>query len=253
MSEQSVSQQTVQWHLRDRVVRKRRPELGGGTVIWVGPSELQERHETDFGKVRVQWDRSGRSSLTDATALSPERVQEPHLHDSPRDWPGHVRGPDGYLTPYGDEETMAMVAQNAGHVAGSRPTLQGLLPSDRRLSCYLFPDEADSMGPRLYWTVTGTTGLVIAAGVVERDLAWEEEKQERGDNAICWISQGAFVLPEYQRQGIYSHVLREMRCLTACKVLPDTQLTRASSGCWEKLAGEFGFSPIEIPPGSGKK
>jgi hypothetical protein len=248
MTEESISQQTIQWHLRDRVVRKRRPELGSGTVIWVGPCEPHERHETDFGKVRVQWDRSGRSSLLDAMALGPERVQENHLHDSSRDWPGHVRGPDGYLTPYGDEETRGLVAHNAEHVAGCQPSTQGQLPGGLLLSCYLFPDEPYSMGPRLYWTVTGPSARVIAAGVVERDLDWEEEQQELAGHArSSWISQGAFVLPEYQRQGIYSNVLGEIRRLTGCPLLPDTQLTRASSGCWKKLAVEFGFNPDEVP------
>lgn len=134
MSEERVNQLTVQWQLRDRVVRKRRPELGAGTVIWVGPCEPQERHETDFGKVRVQWDRSGRSSLTDATALTHERVQEPDLHDSPRDWPGHVRGPDGYLTPYGDgcPKCRACVRQPPNTArASSRRSAAFLLPVPR--------------------------------------------------------------------------------------------------------------------------
>jgi hypothetical protein len=176
------------------------------------------------------------------------------MHSSGRDWTGHVRGPDGYLTSYGDEETREMVARNARHVAACQPAMFVQIPGNLKLSCYLFPDEPFSMGPRLYWTVAVPSGTVIAAGVVERDLDWEEEKQELdGNTRLCWISQGAFVLPEYQRQGIYSTVLREIRRLTGCSLLPDTQHTRASSSLWKKLAVEFGFDPDEVPhcPGDG--
>ena len=162
---------------------------------------------------------------------------------------GHERGPDGYLEPYSDDETRNLVAWNARHVARKRPRMVQEVPPWGSLALY-FPRkrEEGSMGPSLYWTVTTPAGGVIAAGQMERDLEWEMENRLDGNRQVYWVSQGAFVLPEHQRQGMYSTILREIRRLTGCPLLPDVLLTRGSSAVWKKLAIEFGLDPAEVLP-----
>src|SRR5258708_1472988 len=89
----------------------------------------------------------------------------------------HQRGADGFFPPHPDEITRDLISSNAHHISGQLPTMQCLLRDDRMLRWYLIPDEP-GMGPRLYWTVSTSMGNVIAAGLFERDLDFEEEHQK---------------------------------------------------------------------------
>jgi len=151
------------------------------------------------------------------------------------------RGADGFFPPHPDSVTRAQIAENARHIAGEKPAMQRCLPDGKTITWYLMPDEPLSIGPRLYWMVTSQGEVVIAAGLFERDEDFEEERQQTtGVAQVYWVAQSACVLPEFQRQGIYSAVLRETSRLTGVQLLPDTQQTRASAGVWAKVASELG-------------
>ena len=151
-----------------------------------------------------------------------------------------MRRVDGFFPSHPNEVTRALIEENARHIAGQKPTMQSLR-DERMFRWYLIPDEPKSMGPRLYWTVSTVEATVIAAGLFERDLDFEEEHEElTGESQVHWIAQSACVLPEFQRHGIYSAVLRETYRLLSTSLLPDTQQTCSSAGVWAKLASELG-------------
>jgi hypothetical protein len=103
-----------------------------------------------------------------------------------------------------------------------------------------------SMGECFLWAVFTKAGTLVGAGRVEHD---DEYADETGKPA--WVEQAAFILPKYQRMGIYSRVLRILTRKLRADILADTQQTQENQMLWKKLApsGVFRKNPDNITYG----
>lgn len=140
----------------------------------------------------------------------------------------HSRGPDGFLTPYSDAETIDQIRTIA---ASSRHAVavSDLPLKTARLKLFLRTKAPGSLGPRLYWHLL-VNDDIIGAGYLERDVEWEIDEEGRPG----WVEQLAFIHPSAQRQGWYTLILDALEAWSGMLLYPDTQQTLPCANAWTK-------------------
>lgn len=137
---------------------------------------------------------------------------------------------EGELLPYSGKDTVKLLHKNdrwftSAKQAGSARLPSGLAVEWSRLTPWAdIAENADlyDLASYVFWRVT-QQGEVIAAGHLESD--------DESDDFL-W-SRHAFVLPTWQRKGVFSEAMRVLQ-QNLGEIAPDTQQTGAARGAWKK-------------------
>lgn len=131
------------------------------------------------------------------------------------------RNPDPLL-PYSSDEVVAMIKK-----LHKQLIKHGIKAHERLNSFYLLLSGLvlEDGYNTVYWSVLDGH-IPVAAGYIERD-------DEDPDDRFFW-ERNAFVLPDYQRRGIYKGVIGILNRLYG-EIAQDTQHTEANAAFWESM------------------
>ena len=99
---------------------------------------------------------------------------------------------------------------------------------------YVPPDVTEAVA--FYWTVADR-GCPIAAGRVDRDFAFEDERMARlHRREPVWVATATFVARPYRRQGVATKVWTVVRDFVGKVLWPDTSLSPEGEAFWRVLS-----------------